>query len=301
VAFASSNERESAGVLAAQAAPGRSSRSAFLRRARQKPLGTVAAVVLITVWGMCLLAPVIAPFAWNRVFAGPRLEEPSRAHPFGTDQTGQDVFSRILYGGRLTLTLSLLATVGGVLLATAMGVISGYVLGGFDLLFQRFTDAVQAMPGLVVLMVVAAVMGGSLRWTMAVLVVLTAPAGARVLRSATLGIRSAQYIEAAHTLGAGHLRILFRHLLPNVAPLIIIIFSLSAGANLLIEAALSFLGVVNSTYPDWGTMLNASAQSYMVSAPWLVIAPGTAITVTVLCYNLLGDTLRDVLDPRLRL
>jgi peptide/nickel transport system permease protein len=271
------------------------------RRVRRQPLGMVALVLLVTIWALCLLAPAAAPYSWNQAFAGPRLQAPSGDHLLGTDQVGHDLFSRMLYGGRLTLSVSLLATVGGVALATVIGVLSGYVLGTFDLLFQRVADAIQALPGLVVLMVIAAVFSGGLRWTMAMLVVLTAPSGARVLRSATLGVREAQYIEAARTLGAGHVRILLRHILPNVTPLIIILFSLAAGANLLLEAALSFLGVINSTYPDWGTMLNASAQSYMVAAPWLVIVPGAAISLTVLSYNLLGDALRDILDPRLRL
>jgi peptide/nickel transport system permease protein len=274
---------------------------ALLRRVRRKPLGIVALALLAAIWMLCVFAPAIAPYSWNQVFAGPRLQGPSAEHLMGTDQVGQDVFSRLLYGGRLTLTMSLIATIGGVTLATIIGVLSGYLLGTFDLLIQRVADAVQSMPGLVVLMVVAAVFGGSLGWTMAMLVVLTAPGGARVLRSATLGVREAQYIEAARTLGGGHLRILLRHILPNVAPLVIILFSLSAGANLLLLAALSFLGVINATYPDWGTMLNASAQTYMVGAPWLAIAPGLAISLTVLSYNLLGDMLRDVLDPRLRL
>jgi ABC-type dipeptide/oligopeptide/nickel transport system permease subunit len=273
----------------------------LLRRARQKPLGVVALALLAAIWLLCLFAPVIAPYPWNQVFAGPRLQAPSAAHLLGTDQVGQDVFSRLLYGGRLTLTISLVATVAGVTLATVIGVLSGYALGTFDLLIQRLSDGVQAMPGLIVLMVVAAVFSGSLGWTMAMLVVLTAPSGARLLRSATLGVRQSQYIEAARTLGASHPRVLLRHILPNVAPLMIILFSLSAGANLLLLAALSFLGVINATYPDWGTMLNASAQTYMVGAPWLAVAPGLAISLTVLSYNLLGDMLRDVLDPRLRI
>jgi peptide/nickel transport system permease protein len=268
--------------------------------ARRKPLGTVALVVLVVIWVLCICAPIVAPFAWNRVFAGPKLQGPSLAHLFGTDQVGQDVFSRVLYGGRLTLTVSLLTSMAGVALASVIGVFSGYVLGTFDLAMQRLMDALQALPGLVVLLVIAAVFSGSLTWTMSALVILTAPGGSRLLRSAALGVRNVAYIEAARTVGANDARILLRHVLPNVAPLIIIVFSLSAGANLLIEATLSFLGVINSTYPDWGTMLNSSVQSYMVSAPWLAIAPGVGISLAVLGYNLLGDALRDILDPRLR-
>jgi peptide/nickel transport system permease protein len=278
------------------------SRVGFLVKfARRKPLGVIALVVLIIIWGLCIFAPLIAPFEWNRVFAGPRLQAPSSAHLFGTDQVGQDVFSRVLYGGRLTLTVSLLASVAGVALASAIGVLTGYVLGTFDLVVQRVMDALQALPGLVVLLVIAAVFSGSIGWTMGALVVLTAPGAARLLRSSALGVRNGAYIEAARTLGATDRRILLRHVLPNVAPLIIIVFSLSAGANLLIEATLSFLGVINSTYPDWGTMLNSSVQSYMVSAPWLAIAPGLGISLAVLGYNLFGDALRDMLDPRLRI
>jgi peptide/nickel transport system permease protein len=268
--------------------------------ARRKPLGTGALVVLVVIWVLCICAPIVAPFAWNRVFAGPKLQGPSLTHLFGTDQVGQDVFSRVLYGGRLTLTVSLLTSMAGVALASVIGVFSGYVLGAFDLAMQRLMDALQALPGLVVLLVIAAVFSGSLTWTMSALVILTAPGGSRLLRSAALGVRNVAYIEAARTVGANDARILLRHVLPNVAPLIIIVFSLSAGANLLIEATLSFLGVINSTYPDWGTMLNSSVQSYMVSAPWLAIAPGVGISLAVLGYNLLGDALRDILDPRLR-
>jgi len=275
-------------------------RLAVIRWARRKPLGTFAVIILVLLWTVCLLAPLIAPYSWQQAFSGPRLQAPSGAHLLGTDEVGHDVLSRMLYGGRFTLGISLLVTIAGLVPATALGVGSGYFAGAFDLVTQRIADAIQALPGLIVLMLVAAMFDGSVMWTMSALVILSAPLTARVLRAETLKVRQEQYIDAARALGASNGRILLRHILPNVAPLLIILFSLSAGTNLLIEAALSFLGVLNATIPDWGSMLNASAQIYMVPAPWLAIAPGAAISIAVFCYNISGDAVRDLVDPRLR-
>jgi peptide/nickel transport system permease protein len=270
------------------------------RTARRKPLGVAAFVVLVAMWGACLLAPVIAPYGYDELFTAPRLSAPSAAHWLGTDQSGRDVLSRVLYGGRLTLTISLVATATGIILAVATGVISGYILGLFDLLFQRAVDALQALPALVVLLVIGSLFYGNRVVVMFAVAVLFAPIGGRLFRSAALTVRNQPFVEAAEVIGASPPRILLLHVLPNIFPLIIVISTVYVGFNLLLLASLSFLGIINADYPDWGTMLNVSAASYMVSAPWLVIAPGLAITVAVLAYNLLGDALRDVLDPRLR-
>lgn len=271
------------------------------RLAKKKPLGTFSLLLLLVLWSSCILAPLLAPYEWNATFTGPRLEAPTFDHFFGTDQVGEDVFSRMLYGGRLTLTVGLLATIAAISLSTLMGIVSGYFLGLFDLLFQRVSDAIQAMPGLIILLMIGAVFNASLPVVMAALVVLTTPVTGRIIRSATLSIRGTAYIEAAQVIGATPTRILWRHVLPNLFPVVIVLFSVWMGTNLLLSASLSFLGVINSTYPDWGAMLNASVQSYMVPAPWLAIVPGLAITLAVLAYNLLGDALRDILDPRLRM
>lgn len=270
------------------------------RLAHRKPLGTISLIVLIVLWGACLLAPVIAPYGYDTLYTAPRLSAPSLAHLFGTDESGRDVLSRVLYGGRLSLSLSLAATLAGIVLSVLTGVTSGYVLGAFDLIFQRIVDALQALPSLVVLLVIGALFYGNRLVVLIAVAVLFAPIGGRLYRSAALTLRHQPFVEAARVLGASPWRILFRHILPNIYPLIIVVGTIYVGFNLLLLASLSFLGIINSDYPDWGTMLNLSASNYMVAAPWLVIAPGLAITLAVLAYNLLGDALRDLLDPRLR-
>jgi len=262
----------------------------------------VAAVVLAAIWLVCLLAGVLAPYGWDDLFTGPKLLAPAlgSAHLFGTDQTGRDVLSRVLYGGRITLLTSLVATVGGILLASLLGILSGYFLGIFDLAVQRLSDALQALPGLVVLMVVAAVFRQNPWAVIVVLMVLGAPGAARVLRSQAIAIRNTPYIEASRAVGASSARILVQHVLPNIFPLIVVLSTVAVGANMLILTSLSFLGVIDPSTPDWGTMLNTASQQFLTVAPWMAIFPGAAITVSVLGYNLMGDALRDVLDPRLR-
>jgi peptide/nickel transport system permease protein len=294
--LATSEPRE----LVLQAVPARSHARGVLAIARRKPLGTAALLLLLALWFACLLAPVIAPYGWDELFVGPKLEAPSSAHLFGTDSTGRDVYSRVLYGGRITLTISLVATLSGITIASVLGILSAYAGGLADLTIQRVSDAIQAMPALVVLLVVATVFRQNPWATIAALSILTAPSSARVLRSQVISVRGLPYVESAHTVGCSHKRILTRHVLPNVAHLIIILFTIGIGANMLVLTTLSFLGVVSPSTPDWGTMLSVSAQQYLIVAPWTAIFPGLAISLGVLGYNLVGDALRDVLDPRLR-
>jgi peptide/nickel transport system permease protein len=287
-------------ALSLSAPRSRSSLRWLARTAARKPLGTVAVVVLAVLWLLAALAPVVAPFPADLVFAGPRLAEPSGAHWFGTDEVGRDVLSRLLYGARLSLSVSVGSTALGVVAGTLIGVVSGYFLGWFDLLWQRVIDALQALPALVLLMVIAYVLGPKLPLVALALAVITAPFVSRVIRASTISLRENAYIEAAQVLGAGHLRVLLRHILPNVAPTVIVLAAIGLGSNILLQSALSFLGLVSSQTADWGAMLNLGARRYMEVQPWLALAPGIAISVTVLAYNLLGDALRDILDPRLR-
>lgn len=278
--------------------PGRT----LFRFARRQPLGALSLIVLLVIWGMALLSSTIAPYDWAEPFTGDKFLAPtlSDSHYFGTDDAGRDVFSRVLHGGRITLTTSLYATIGSIVIGAVFGIVSGYVLGMFDLVFQRFVDALQAMPGLIVLMVAGAVFPEN-RWVLIIiLMVLRMPVLGRVLRSQVLQTRELPYIDAARSLGASDVRVLVRHILPNVSPLILIVFSVLVGSNMLVLTALAFLGVVDPATPDWGSMLNTATSGSLVSAPWVAIFPGLAITVTVLAYNLLGDALRDELDPRLR-
>ena len=267
---------------------------------RRKPVGAAALVVLVLIWALCLLAPLIAPYGYDQLFIAPRLLGPASSHLFGTDESGRDVLSRLLFAGRLSLTLSLAATALGVAASVLFGVVSGYAGGWVDLVLQRVADAIQAMPALVILLVLAALYHGDRVIIVGAVAFLFAPTGGRLYRSATLSLREQPFVEAARVVGASPQRIVFVHIMPNLYPLIIVLATAIVGFNILLLAALSFLGFINGDYPDWGSMLNLSAATYMVSAPWLVIVPGAAITLTVLAYNLLGDSLRDILDPRLR-
>jgi peptide/nickel transport system permease protein len=282
----------------------RSARASWLRRlgrlAKQKPLGTISVLILAVMWLSAAFAPWVAPFYWRDVFSGPRLQAPDSFYWFGTDDVGRDVFSRIVWAGRLSLTISFVATVLGITLGSLAGVVSGYYMGWFDLLWQRVVDAMQALPGLVLLMVLVQVLGTGLPVIAIALAVLTVPGSSRIIRSAVISIRENPYIEAAKVVGADSRRVMLRHVLPNAFPPVLILAAISLGGNLLLQASLSFLGLVSSEYPDWGSMLNAGARRFMESAPWLAIFPGLAIMLTVFAYNMLGDTLRDVLDPRLR-
>lgn len=280
------------------------SRPSALRRlgrtAARKPLGTISVVMLTVLWLAAAFAPVLAPYSADKVFVGPRLAKPSGSYWLGTDEVGRDVYSRVLQGARLSLVVSVGSTALGIVLGTLVGVISGYFLGLFDLLWQRVLDAFQALPPLVMLMVIAYVLGPKLSLVALALAVLTTPVVSRVIRASTMAVRETAYIEAAQVLGAGHMRVLIRHILPNVMPTVIVLAAIGLGANILLQSALSFLGLVSSQTPDWGGMLNLGARRYMEVQPWLALAPGIAISVTVLAYNLLGDALRDILDPRLR-
>jgi len=193
-----------------------------------------------------------------------------------------------------------MASLVGVGMAFTLGVLSGYLVGWFDLVVQRIVDGIQALPGLILLIVITAVFGTELIVAMAAISILSVPVGLRIFRSSVLQIRQTQYVEAARVVGASHPRILFRHIAPNVLPLAIIVSTLALGVNVLLQSSLAFLGLVSSPFPSWGTMLNVGAITFMEQAPWLALAPGLAISGIVFSYSMFGDALRDVLDPRLR-
>jgi ABC-type dipeptide/oligopeptide/nickel transport system permease subunit len=193
--------------------------SHLLGLARRKPLGVAAFALLLVLWVLCLLAPVIAPYGYDQLYTAPRLLAPTSAHIFGTDESGRDVFSRLLFAGRLSLVLSLVTTVGGVALAVLVGVVSGYAAGWFDLIFQRITDACQALPILVILLVLAALYQGNRVIVLTAIALLFAPAAGRLFRSATLVLRDQPFIEAARVVGASPMRVILTHIMPNLYPL----------------------------------------------------------------------------------
>lgn len=272
----------------------------MLTFALRQPIGAISAVVIVAMWVIAIVSPAISPFPADEAFAGPRLIGPSGTYWLGTDEVGRDVFSRLLVGSRLSLSISLVATVLGITGGAILGISSGYKLGKFDLVLQRVIDTFIAMPILIVLMVIAFVTGGGLLWVTLAVALVTIPAGSRVIRSQTITVAQNDYTQAAAALGASETRIMIRHVLPNVLPTMLVMVALSLGQNILLQSALSFLGLVASQTPDWGSMLNVGARRYMEEQPWLAVAPGATIAVMVLAYNLLGDALRDTFDPRLR-
>jgi peptide/nickel transport system permease protein len=271
------------------------------RLIKEKPLGACGAVIVLALLLCALFAHWIAPYPYDQANVRYRLKPPGTQFYLGTDNLGRDLFSRIVYGARISVTVGFGAVSIGVLLATLIGVPSGYFGGKFDVLVQRLVDAWMAFPFLVVLLSVMAILGPGLLNVILSLGVLSAANSSRIIRSAVLAAKENQYVEAARAVGASHGRIILRYILPNVMAPIIIIATISLGFAILAESALSFLGLgVPPPYPSWGEMLSGSGRSYMHKAPWMATWPGVAISLAVFGFNMLGDALRDLLDPRLR-
>lgn len=290
-------------VLAYQLAPARFPRPVrgVLTFARRKPVAFLSALVLVFVCVMALFAPVLATHDPNRQDLSARLADPSSEHWLGGDELGRDVYSRLLYGGRISLGAGLGATGLGVAIGVLLGLVSGYAGGKSDMVIQRIMDAVMALPPLILLMVLAMTMDQNFRNVVLAIAVFVTPGAARVVRGAVLSLKEMTYVEAAHSIGASPMRVAFRHILPNTMAPVIIIASITVGSVIIIEAALGFLGLsVRLPQASWGNMLNQGAQQYMEQAPLMALVPGIAIGVTVFAINLFGDGLRDVLDPRLR-
>jgi peptide/nickel transport system permease protein len=271
------------------------------RFARRKPLGALGGLLVVAMLLMAVFAERIAPYDYDETIRGARMKAPSAAHWLGTDNLSRDMWSRVVYGARVSVTVGF-ATIGlAVLLATAVGVSSGYFGGTYDLVVQRFVDAWLSFPYLVIILSLMAVLGPGLFNVVLSLAVLIAATNSRVIRGATIAVAHSTYVEAARALGCGHARIILRHILPNVMATVIILATIGLGAAILAESALSFLGFgVPPPYPSWGAMLSGSGRTYMFRAPWMAVWPGVAISLAVFGFNMLGDALRDVLDPRLR-
>jgi len=271
------------------------------RLIKEKPLGAFGGVIVLGLLLCALLAPWIAPNPYDQTNVRNRLKPPSSQFYFGTDNLGRDIFSRIVYGARVSVTVGFGAVSISICLAICVGVGSGYFGGKADVLTQRVVDAWMAIPGLLLLLNVMAVLGPGLLNVILALGVVAAARNSRIIRSATLAIKENQFVEAARAVGASHLRIIARYILPNVMAPIIIIATISLGFAILAESTLSFLGLgVPPPYPSWGEMLSGSGRSYMHKAPWMATWPGVAISLAVFGFNMLGDALRDLLDPRLR-
>jgi peptide/nickel transport system permease protein len=292
-----------AAVSTAAASPRRASWLAgFVLFVRRKPLGAIGGLLIVVMVVVALLAPWLAPYDPLETDYGAMLAPPSAAHWLGTDTFGRDVLSRIVYGARTALLVGFGASILGTTLGALVGVASTYFGGKVDLAVQRLMDVVISFPIIVLAMAVVAVLGtGVVNLTLAIAIPMI-PRAARVLRSSALAVREMPYIEAARAIGFGHARIIFRHMAPNVMAPYLVLLTAYLGQAILLEASLSFLGLgVAEPTPAWGLMLKGAAVEFAEQAPWMGVFPGLAISAAVFGFNLLGDSLRDALDPRLRL
>ena len=275
--------------------------AALVRFCGRKPLGAAGGAIMLVIVFTAIFANVLQtedPIATN---AAATLAPPNAVHWLGTDHLGRDIYSRILHGARVSLLVGLGSTLVASVLGGVIGLLSGYVGGKTDLVVQRVMDILQGLPLLVLALVMAAALGPSIPNVILAISIPIMPRAARVIRSSVLSIREFQYVEAARALGLTHLRIAFRHILPNTVGPFIVLGTAQLGSAILVEAALSFLGLgVPEPYPSWGRMLSVSAAEYAQKAPWLVLFPGIAISLAVFGTNLLGDAVRDILDPRQR-
>ena len=273
---------------------------------RRKPLGAVSAVVILGLLVVAILAPLLAPrdpYALNLNERGLpiRMQGPTAAFPLGTDPLGRDVLSRIIYGTRVSLVVGFASVILGTTLGTVLGLLSGYWEGRLDSVIQRAVDTTMAIPGIVLALAVMSVLGQSLTNIILVIALVIAPGASRVVRGAVLAVKQSTFVDAAQALGASPGRIVTRHVLPNVFAPILVIATVWLGNAIVIEAALSFLGLgTPPPTPTWGAMLSGEGRRNLETAPYLAIFPGVAISVVVLAFNMLGDALRDLLDPQLR-
>ena len=271
------------------------------RFARRKPLGAFGAVVALLLILVAIFAPAIAPHDPAETNAALVYAPPGSQLLLGGDQLGRDVFSRLVYGARVSLYAGLLSAFIGATIGMVVGVAGVHFGGKTDLIIQRIIDTMMAFPPLILAIAIMAALGASLNNVVIALSVAYIPSAARVLRSQALAIKEMDYILAAKAVGAGHARIIFRCMIPNCLALYIVLISVFLGTAIVAEATLSFLGIgVPPDVPSWGGMLNGAAQTYVHLAPWLGVFPGLAIAIVVFAWNLLGDALRDILDPRLR-
>ena len=271
------------------------------RLVKEKPLGTVGAVIVLMLLLTGIFADFIAPYGYNEIWVGGKLDAPSASSWLGTDHLGRDLLSRIIHGARVSMYVGLAVSAMSTVISAVIGLISGYLGGKTDIVIQRFVDAWMCFPGLFIILTMMAIVGPGLLQVIIVLGVLYGIGGSRTVRSAVIGIKANVYVEAARSIGCPTGKVLLRHILPNIMAPVIIIFTTRMGAAILAEASISFLGYgIPPPTPSWGGMLSGAGRRYMLLAPWMAIWPGLALSVVVYGINMFGDALRDLLDPRMR-
>ena len=292
-------------TLPTQGAP-RAKGQSFLRDLvrrliRERPVGAVSGVIVLLLCLVAIFADLLAPFHYMDMTMIDRLKGPSGTYPLGTDHIGRDVLSRLLYGARVSLGVGFAATTLSVVVSLLIGGVAGFVGGKLDLVVQRVVDAWMSFPGLLLLLTIMTIVGQGIPQIIGMLALASGVANSRVVRGAVIGIKGNPYFEAAHAIGSPSWRTLLRHVWPNITAPIIIIYSITIGWAIIAEASLSFLGFgLPPDVPSWGTMLSREGRQYMEMAPRLAMWPGVALTLVVYCLNMVGDALRDLLDPRLR-
>ena len=300
-----SQERAAASVelqqeLAAQIGESDTFRDKMKRMASNKKLAVFSAVLIVVFILLALLAPVLTPYGLEEMDLMARLSPPSAKHLLGTDELGRDVLTRLLYGARVSLAVGIIPTIVSMVIGAFIGMISGYVGGMVDTVLMRLADVVLSFPSLLLAMVIMYTLGDGISSIFIALAVTNWASVARVIRSETLSLREAEYVEAARSMGVKDFTIIVRHVLPNCIPSLIVLFTLNVPSAILSESSLSFLGIgVQLPNSSWGLMVNLG-RSYLYDAPWLSLVPSAAIMLVVLAFNFLGDGLRDVLDPHLK-
>jgi peptide/nickel transport system permease protein len=273
----------------------------MIRMVKTKPLGTLGALITLILLLTGIFANFLAPYGMNQIHSLHALEAPSAQFLLGTDNLGRDLLSRIIFGARVSVVVGLSAALISTFISTLLGTISAYVGGTFDLIVQRFVDAVMCIPSLILLMVIISIIGTGMWQVIICLGISNGVGGSRMIRSLVISIKENTYVQSAVALGAPTWKILIQHILPNVMAQIIIIFTMTVPSMILAEAGLSFLGYgIRPPNASWGAMLSGSTRQYMLLAPWMALWPGLALSIIIYGVSMFGDALRDLLDPRLR-
>jgi peptide/nickel transport system permease protein len=291
--------------MAGQAVPAKKSRGPMadllVRLVREKPMGLAGAVIVLVLLVTGVFANFIAPYGYNDFILSLRLSPPNSTYLLGGDNLGRDLLSRIIFGARVSMIVGLAGAGLHVVVGALVGAISGYYGGKYDTAMQRFVDTLQCFPSLILYLTIMAVVGTGMAPVIFVLGISSGFYGSRTIRSAVIGIKENVYFEAARSVGAPVKRIMARHVMPNIMPVLIIEFTLAVGRMIITEAMLSFLGFgIPPPIPSWGGMLSGSGRQYMLQAPWMAVWPGLALAIAVYGINMLGDAVRDLWDPRLR-
>ncbi|MBR2793393.1 MAG: ABC transporter permease [Solobacterium sp.] len=275
-------------------------RSVLTRLFRENRMAAVSFAVIILFILAAIFAPLLTPYSWEEMDLIHRLNPPSAAHLFGTDEAGRDIFTRMLYGSRVSLLVGILPSMVSLAIGSLLGVTAGYYGGWLDAVIMRLADIVLAFPSMLLAMVLMYMLGGGLFNVFLTLSLVNWASAARIIRAETLQLKEREFVESARTIGVRSPKIIFRHILPNCVPTIIVLFTLNIPDSILTESSLSFLGLgVQPPAASWGLMVNAGRQFFYTS-PWLCLFPGIAVMIIVLAFHFLGDGLRDILDPRRR-